>query len=580
MKNGYTVERNVQIVIELLKAYDISQVIASPGTTNMTFIASIQDDPFFTIYSSVDERSAAYLACGLAEESNRPVVISCTGATASRNYMPALTEAFYRKLPVLTITSHRGNDRVGHLLDQQIDRRQLPNDIAMESVTLPLVNDVEAERYCTIEANKAMNALFHRGGGPVHINLFTKYSSDFSVENVSPVAYIKRYTIDDKLPTIPSGRVGVFIGSHKQFTQEEIDAIDQFCCIHNAVVFCDHTSNYHGKYEVHFSLVCGQKNYISPCRFLKVLVHIGEVSGALYGHFLSADEVWRVSPDGALRNTFGKLSKVFEMSEKRFFDYYGRGNEQETTFYNECICEYKKVFDLLPELPFGNIWIARHLSDKMPSHSVIHFGILNSLRSWNFFELDKSIRTNCNVGGFGIDGGLSSLIGASLFNSTKLYFAILGDLAFFYDMNVLGNRHIGNNVRIMLINNGRGTEFRNYDHPCYPLGNKADSFLAAAGHFGNKSSELVKNYVTNLNFKYITASTKEEFLAAYSVFVDEKSQEQPIFFEVFTDTEKESEALEMMLNLVQPNLKQRIGGIAKNIVGDNVFSLVKSLMGK
>ena len=99
-KKYYTNERNVQIVIALLKAYNIRKVIASPGTTNMTFIGSIQNDPFFEIYSSVDERSAAYIACGLAAESGEPVVISCTGATASRNYMPGLTEAYYRKLPI------------------------------------------------------------------------------------------------------------------------------------------------------------------------------------------------------------------------------------------------------------------------------------------------------------------------------------------------------------------------------------------------------------------------------------------------------------------------------------------------
>ena len=103
----YTDERNVQIVISLLKQHGIHRVIASPGTTNMTFVGSIQNDPYFQIWSSVDERSAAYLACGMASETGEPVVLSCTGATASRNYMPGLTEAYYRKLPVLAITSHR-----------------------------------------------------------------------------------------------------------------------------------------------------------------------------------------------------------------------------------------------------------------------------------------------------------------------------------------------------------------------------------------------------------------------------------------------------------------------------------------
>ena len=171
-KFKYTNERNVQIVIALLKAHGIHRVIASPGTTNMTFVVSIENDPWFQIWSSVDERSAAYLACGMAAETGEPVAISCTGATASRNYMPGLTEAYYRKLPVLAITSTRGNHKVGHLIDQQIDRRNIPNDIAMESVTIPMVKDSEDERYCEIEANKAMLALTLNGGGPAHINMY------------------------------------------------------------------------------------------------------------------------------------------------------------------------------------------------------------------------------------------------------------------------------------------------------------------------------------------------------------------------------------------------------------------------
>ena len=101
----YSNEKNVLLMVALLKAHGIRKVVASPGTTNITFVASLTHDPFFQVYSSVDERSAAYMACGMADESGEPVVISCTGATASRNYFPGLTEAYYRKLPILAITS-------------------------------------------------------------------------------------------------------------------------------------------------------------------------------------------------------------------------------------------------------------------------------------------------------------------------------------------------------------------------------------------------------------------------------------------------------------------------------------------
>lgn len=120
----YSNEKNSQILIALLKKHNIRTVIASPGTTNINFVASLQHDKHFQIFSSVDERSAAYMACGMAAETLEPVVLSCTGATASRNYVPALTEAFYRKLPILAVTSTQHIGNIGQLIPQVIDRSQ------------------------------------------------------------------------------------------------------------------------------------------------------------------------------------------------------------------------------------------------------------------------------------------------------------------------------------------------------------------------------------------------------------------------------------------------------------------------
>ena len=126
----YTSERSVQILISLLKQHGIKKVVASPGTTNITLVASLQQDDWFNMYSSVDERSAAYIACGMAAESGEPVVLTCTGATASRNYLPGLTEAYYRKLPVLVVTFAPDRNEIGHLLPQMLDRQIVPKEVA------------------------------------------------------------------------------------------------------------------------------------------------------------------------------------------------------------------------------------------------------------------------------------------------------------------------------------------------------------------------------------------------------------------------------------------------------------------
>ena len=71
----YPDEENALLLVSLLKEHSITHVVASPGTTNSAFVASLQRDNYFTVYSSVDERSAAYLACGMCAELGKPVVI-------------------------------------------------------------------------------------------------------------------------------------------------------------------------------------------------------------------------------------------------------------------------------------------------------------------------------------------------------------------------------------------------------------------------------------------------------------------------------------------------------------------------
>ena len=57
----YSSELSVLYLVALLKEHKIRKVIASPGTTNLSFVASLQYDSFFEVYSCVDERSAAYM---------------------------------------------------------------------------------------------------------------------------------------------------------------------------------------------------------------------------------------------------------------------------------------------------------------------------------------------------------------------------------------------------------------------------------------------------------------------------------------------------------------------------------------
>lgn len=580
MEQYYTDERNVQILIALLKEHGIKRVVASPGSTNVTFVGSIQQDPYFEIYSCVDERSSAYMACGMAAETCEPVALSCTGATASRNYFPALTEAFYRKLPVLAITSTQEEAKIGHLVPQVIDRNDQPHDTVKMSVHLQSVNSELDEWDVTVKANKAILELHHHGMGPVHVNLTTRYSRNFKVKELKPVHKIERICLQDAFPQLPQGKVGVFVGSHLRWTDRLTNALDRFCESCQAVVFCDPTANYHGKYRVYHELVSCQAD---PDDLSKVdlLIHIGNMSDMC--GIVSPQHVWRVSEDGKISDRYQSLDKVFEMSEELFFKHYGKEDSEPVSkeWLKPYQAAYEEILAAIPELPFSHIWAASKLCSKLPTHSTMHLGILSPLRSWGYFKMPSTVEVYCNQGGFGIDGNMSSMVGASVVSPDKLFFAAVGDLSFFYDMNVLGNRHIGPNVRILLVNNALGAEFHLFKQINITCVNGIDRYVSAGGHFGQKSPDLVRHYATDLGFEYLSASTKEEFEACYERFVTPEKTDKPMVFELFTKVEDENQALYDLWHVKEDtSLKARVKKGVKDVVGEEVVNMIKKAINK
>ena len=136
------------------------------------------------------------------------------------------------------------------------------------------------------------------------------------------------------------------------------------------------------------------------------------------------------------------------------------------------------------------------------------------------------------------------MIGTSLANPSRLNFGVFGDLSFFYDLNSIGSRHVGKNLRILVINNGEGGEFlvpeNIYDNSY--CGNRVHDFISAKGHFGAKSAVLLMHFVEDLGFKYLSASTKEEFDAVCDEFVRPELG-CPVVLECFTSAEGDRKAL-------------------------------------
>ncbi len=589
----YTDERNAQIVVALLKAKEIRYIVASPGTTNGPIVGSVQNDPFFKVISCVDERSAAYMACGISESTGEAVVLSCTGATASRNYMPGLTEAYYRKLPVLAITSMGRTEGVGNLRTQILDRSVLPNDISNESVSIePVETDAQA-RFAELQANRAMEALFLNGGGPSHIQLITLHKGTLGTANLPEVHNMRVLPLSSEKswPELPEdAKVIVYCGAQRPYSEGEKAAIERFAEAHDAPVLANIVSGYRGSAAVNASLIGPQLHNNPMMTELRpdLVVHVGEMSGnydsLLFMNKLSCD-VWRVSLDGKLRQPFGHLRYVFQSTTERFFEHYssGKGGSSYRTTWTDYA---KEVEGAVPELPFSAIFIARRLSRALPDGSIFHPSIMSSLSAANFFQPGEGVETAANVGGFGIDGCLSSLVGVSIANPDRLCVSLVGDLAFFYDMNCLGNRHIGPNVRIVLVNNNRGMTFKHSDHFGSKWAEEANKYLAAAGHFLPKGAAALSGvtpaqaWAESLGFVYLRAGSKKEFDASMGTLLD-SSLPSPVLFECLTEEADERTARDMLFGLdTRKTAEGRVKDAARAILPKGALAAAKRVLGK
>lgn len=538
----YTIQENVRIVLSLLKQYNIKNIVVSPGGTNIPITQAVQDDPFFQCFSIPDERSAMYFAIGLHLQTGEIIATSCTSAQATRNYVPGLTEAFYKHIPILAITTSKLERFQYKDYMQAPDQCSLPRDSVKRSFDLPPVTDENSRRQCISCATEAIMETTHRKPGPIQLNIRIDDSlqSKFEKKTLPTTKMVLRHMAWEEWGDfqMDNKKILIVVGEHRPFCKRLNDALNKFCNSHNAVVYVNNLSNYHGKYALQANLLvsCGGMSSLIP----DVIITIGGQTGD-YSIFyalknINHSEHWHVSEDGHYMDTYDKLTNIFECPDYFFFERLATDVQCRHDYY-ESWKQLNDNIDYEVELPFSNLYIAQQMYKYIPQSSVMNFAILNSLRCWNYFPIDKSIQGYANVAAFGIDGCTSMLIGESMY-SDNLYFIITGDLAFFYDMNALGIRHIRNNVRILLVNNGGGVEFKVMTQSWKNKVNVND-FISAKGH--NSTAE---GWAKSCGFKYLSASNKHEFMDIMNIFL--KSNNQPILLEVFTKDEDEVNAINIM----------------------------------
>lgn len=554
----YTELKVYQIIIALLKKYGIKHCVLSAGSRNVPFVHSIEEDPDFHCYSVVDERSAGYFALGLAQELNEPVVISCTSSTATCNYWPPVAEAFYQGVPIVVLTSDRDPEMLGQWEDQMIDQVGMYDRHVRKSVNLPIIHDHDDEIYCQRLVNEALLELNHHGTGPVHINVPMKaYNNSFNIKKLPEVTKFERLCLDSektlwnaKLETLKKAkRILVTCGQNSYVSPALKKSLSEFFLKYNSAVSIEYMSNVDLEEGLNLN-VCMDTRYVTNKKVKELLPDIvisfgGNIFSGVKEQlrkFAGQFEHWLIQEDGRVVDLYKSITTIFECKPEHFFQYCveSAGSAKNDHVYYKALKQYVDSV-VYPDFPYSHVYAIKEVVEKIPSNSVLHLSINDSIRITNFFKLNPNIKTYANIGTHGIDGCLSSFLGQAAVND-KPSFLVIGDLAFFYDMNALRLRHIGNNVHILLINNEGGSEFY-FNHMWK---NKASDLHTTARHHTK-----AEGWVKSNNFIYLSAHDKESLSTSLQEFM-RTDLDQPVFLEVFTEMKTDSDVIYDFFDLSRP----------------------------
>ena len=554
----YTELKTYQIIIALLKKYGISHCVLSAGSRNVPFVHSIEQDPYFHCYSVVDERSAGYFALGLAQQLKEPVVISCTSSTATCNYWPPVAEAFYQGVPIIVLTSDRDPQMLGQWEDQMIDQVGMFDRHVRKSVNLPIIHEKDDEWYCQRLVNEALLELNHNGTGPIHINVPMKsYNNSFNVKTLPNVVKIDRICLSDekelwasKISKLTSAKRILVICGQSFYKDERLEkAINVFLKKYNSAVAIEYMSNLEIEEGLNFN-VCMDARYTISSKVKELLPDIvisfgGNIFSGIkeqlkkqWGNF----EHWLIQEDGSVIDLFKSLTTIIECKPSYFFemcDELNLSGMNDKLYYNQ-LKEYVDSV-IYPKFEWSHVYAIKEVVEKIPNDSVLHLSVNDAIRLTNYFKLNDSIKTYANIGTHGIDGPLSSFLGQAIATENQAYL-IIGDLAFFYDMNAMRIRHINKNVHVLLINNQGGSEF--YFNRMWK--NEYSDLHTTARH-----QTQAEGWVKSNNFIYLSAHDKESFANNLEEFM-RSDLDKPVFFEVFTEMRNDSKVLYDFFDLSRP----------------------------
>lgn len=453
----------------LLERLKISQVIIAPGSRNAPLIQLFTGCRHFNCHSIVDERSAGYVALGMARQLGEPVVVVTTSGTAVLNLGPAMAEAFHQGVPLIMITADRPVEKIRQFNNQVIDQMapffnhsrgfyEFPADIRSEQELEDALSAVE----------RLILSAVYGSVGPVHINVpmdepLYEALPDPLLTGREEAGSISMEKGEVMLPgdLIERHKILVLAGMgtyRKEVPQLLLEITASLPC----VVIAENISNLPHDVFIHHPelLLSGASGETLPELAPDLVIAFGGqvVSKRLRLFLESLDnaktEVLDEDPLPLLRElaVLGKKRKP------------GYSNPYLKAWKSLQTREMKRVSGFMQGAPFSNLTTVQAVLDSVPERSVVHLGNSAVIRYSQLFPVRPDLTYFANRGTSGIDGCVSSAVGAAMV-SEPLHLLLVGDLSFVYDSNALWNRNYPSNLKIIVLNDGGGGIFRLLEGP-------------------------------------------------------------------------------------------------------------------
>ena len=476
-------KQHIAELANILKQKGANHVIICPGSRNAPLIQVFERDDEFDCFSIVDERSAAYVALGMAKESGKPSVVVTTSGTAVLNLGPAVAEANNQGIPLILLTGDRPDEYPPQFTNQKINQEQIFPGNAAGSFSLPekIEDEDHLDEIMSGIAAQIDEACFVKKG-PLHINiplldpLYEEIPKDSLLGNKHDVEEPKTKTADHFSPSdaekiiesLEQGRKILILagtGEYPEFLQQSLSTL---VSNYQVTVVAEHLANLPATFTIGLPelLLTGRseetRKALEPDLVITMGSHIVSKQLRLFVQGLNNVPVIVTNRLGAESYRLRADSFGFLPSPEK------KNIEQENTYFpiwkKEQDQAIEKANRFVNHTGFNNLTVIKTILEKVPGGTTIHLGNSAVVRYSQLFPSRGDLKYMSNRGTSGIDGCISTAVGAALVSSHQ-HLAIVGDLSFVYDSNALWNRNFPGNLQIVVINDKGGGIFRLLNGP-------------------------------------------------------------------------------------------------------------------